>query len=81
LCKEPTASVLSNLQFGHPFGCVGRHATTVHSHFRPSRTIDWILTRGPLIASDPKLHDSVRASDHLPLSISLRWSQSRPSTN
>jgi hypothetical protein len=65
----------------NPFGCVGRHAATVHSRLRPSRTIDWILPRGPLIASDPKLHDPFCASDHWPLSISLRRSQSRPSTN
>jgi endonuclease/exonuclease/phosphatase family metal-dependent hydrolase len=81
LCKEPAAAVLRDLQFDNPFGCAGRHGPAVNSRLKPSRAIDWILTRGPLITSASKFHDSIRASDHWPLSISLRWSQFRPSTN
>jgi len=81
LCKESAAAVLRGLQFENPFGYAGRHPSTVNSYLNPSRAIDWILTRGPLITSASKLHDSIRASDHWPLSISFRWSQSNTSTN
>jgi endonuclease/exonuclease/phosphatase family metal-dependent hydrolase len=81
LRNEPAAAVLRNLQFDNPFDCAGRRAHTVNSRLRPSRAIDWILTRGPLITSTSKLHDSIHASDHWPLSISLRWSQFRPFSN
>lgn len=74
LCKEPAAAVLRDLQFDNPFGCARRQAPAVNSRLKPSRAIDWILTRGTLITSAAKLHDSIHASDHWPLSISLRWS-------
>ena len=80
LCKEPAAAVLRDLQFDNPFGCAGRHAPAVNSRLKASPAIDWILTRGPFITSASKLHDSIRASDHCPLSISLRWSHVRTST-
>ena len=70
---EPAAEALRNLQFDNPFECAGSHAAAVSSRLQPSRAIDWILTRGPLITSASKLHDSIRASDHWPLSISFRW--------
>ena len=74
LCKEPSAAVLDNLQFANSFGCAGRHIPAAISRLKPFRAIDWILTRGPLITSASTLHDSIYASDHCPLSISLRWS-------
>ena len=80
LCKEPAAAVLRNLQFDNPFACAGRHVSTANSRLKPFHAIDWILTRGPLITSASKLHDSINASDHWPLSISFRWSQFRHST-
>jgi len=79
LRKEPAVAVLRDLQFDNPFGGAGSQAPPVNSRLKPSSAIDWILTRGPLISSASKLHDSIRASDHWPLSISLRWSQIRTS--
>lgn len=72
LCREPAAAVISNLQFDNPYGCEARHVGTVQPHLKAPRIIDWILTRGPLVASGVKLHDSIRASDHWPISISMR---------
>lgn len=77
LCSEPAAAVLRNLQFDNPFQFAGRHAPAVSARLKPSHAIDWILTRGPLIISASKLHDSIRASDHWPLSISFRWGHFR----
>ena len=81
LCKEPAVAVLRDLQFENPFRRAGRQARAVNPRLKPSRSIDWILTKRPLITSAPELHDSILASDHWPLSISLRWSQLRSSTN
>jgi endonuclease/exonuclease/phosphatase family metal-dependent hydrolase len=69
---EPANSTFRKSGFCNPFACMSGLATTVPSRFSGSRTIDWILTKGPLIASEPKLHDSIRASDHYPLSLMLR---------
>ncbi len=34
--------------------------------------IDWILTKGPISAESPQVHSSVFASDHFPLSLTLK---------
>lgn len=81
LAKEPAAAILRQLEFDNPFGGAERLFPTVTSRLTPFRAIDWILTKGPLIASAPKLHNSIRVSDHLPLSISLRCSQFKTSAN
>lgn len=45
--------------------------TPPRSIFEHGRVIDWILTRGPVRAGKMHVHNSVSASDHFPLSISL----------
>lgn len=72
LRNEPAAAAVLNLQLNNPFDRE-RQAPQVSPRILPSRAIDWILTRGPFITSAPTLYDSVRVSDHWPLSISLRW--------
>jgi endonuclease/exonuclease/phosphatase family metal-dependent hydrolase len=56
--------------------------TTPHSFLEQGRTIDWIFTRGPLRANQPQVHRSVTASEHYPLSITVkfaeRWSRRSP---
>jgi hypothetical protein len=42
--------------------------------------IDWILARGPARVSEPKVHHSVRASGHYPLSIAVKLSRGRTCT-
>ncbi|MGO9337217.1 MAG: endonuclease/exonuclease/phosphatase family protein [Terracidiphilus sp.] len=74
LRREPGASAIGKAGLSNPFAHVSSLLTTVPTRFNGSRTIDWILTTGPLIAADPKLHDSIRASDHYPLSLTLRQS-------
>jgi endonuclease/exonuclease/phosphatase family metal-dependent hydrolase len=72
LHREPSAEAISKTGLSNPFARISNLSTTVPSRFKGSRTIDWILTKGPLIAFEPKLHDTVRASDHYPLSLTLR---------
>ena len=73
LCQKPAAAIVGNMRFDNPFdrrrSCHGADLSALNG----SPAIDWILTTGPLIASEPKLHDSVRASDHYPLSLTLRF--------
>jgi endonuclease/exonuclease/phosphatase family metal-dependent hydrolase len=71
LSQARTAAIVSEMQLNNPFLRASGYPAT--SLLNGSRTIDWILTRGPLIASEPKMHDSIRASDHFPLSLTLGW--------
>jgi endonuclease/exonuclease/phosphatase family metal-dependent hydrolase len=72
LHHEPIAAAISNAGFSNPFAHISNLSSTASSRFKGSRTIDWILTKGPLFVFEPKLHDAVRASDHFPLSLMLR---------
>lgn len=56
--------------FNNPFRTLGV-PTTVPSVFGRRRAIDWILFRGGVVAHFPQVHNSVRASDHYPLSLAL----------
>jgi endonuclease/exonuclease/phosphatase family metal-dependent hydrolase len=60
---------INQAKFFNPFAGERLPTTTPRSTSPGGRSIDWILTRGPLRASQPTVHRSVRASDHYPLSI------------
>lgn len=65
------ASMISDTRFHNPLNDGRVRPTTMPSRLRSARAIDWILTRGPLAYAEPDLHDSIRASDHYPLSLTL----------
>lgn len=74
LSEGAGATALSQAQFQDAF--VNHHQpTTPHSLLEEGRIIDWIFRRGPDRSSDPKVHRSVRASDHYPLSITLTFAE------
>lgn len=67
---EPAATAISQAQFQDAFA--NHHApTTPGSFFEHGRIIDWIFARGPVRGYRPRVHRSVSASDHYPLSIDL----------
>ncbi len=69
--RGPAATAIRRGQFWDAFA--NQHApTTPGSFLEHGRIIDWIFTRGPIRAGRPQVHRSVSASDHYPLSISLR---------
>lgn len=70
--KGTAAAAISHSQFQDAFA-QHRVATTPNSVLEGGRIIDWIFTRGPIRASEPQVHRSVRASDHCPLSITLAF--------
>lgn len=66
----PAASAISLAQFQDTFA--NHHAPTTPSSFlEHGRAIDWIFARGPVCGYQPRVHRSVSASDHYPLSIDL----------
>jgi len=65
------AAALSQARFQDAF--VNHHvSTTPDSLLEKGRLIDWIFTRGLAQPSEPKVHSSVKASDHYPLSITVK---------
>jgi endonuclease/exonuclease/phosphatase family metal-dependent hydrolase len=67
----PASASISQAQFQDVFA--SHHVpTTPGSFLDPGRTIDWIFARGPIRASQPQVGRVVSASDHYPLSVTLR---------
>jgi len=69
--RTNASSDLSRAQFRNEFA--GQHVRTTppKSLFDRGSVIDWIFTRGPISAKQPRVHNSVSASDHYPLSLTL----------
>ena len=66
------AAAIARSQFQDSFA--DRHSpTTPSSFFERGRMIDWIFVRGPVLASQLKIHQSVSASDHYPVSVILTF--------
>lgn len=64
------ASAISRAQFQDAFA--NYHApTTPGSFMEHGRIIDWVFARGRVRGYQPRVHRSVSASDHYPLSIDL----------
>lgn len=72
LRRELANLAISKTGLNNPFACIPSPSTTVTSRLRGPHLIDWILTKGPLIAFEPELHNTVHASDHYPLSLMFR---------
>ena len=74
LSQRRVAAALAEAGFLNPFAALV-HATTVsHSRSTRYRAIDRILFRGPLVATNVQVQNSVLASDHYPLSLTVRFS-------
>jgi endonuclease/exonuclease/phosphatase family metal-dependent hydrolase len=71
LSNRQSARALLDMQFVNPFAALRQATTTPHSLSTHGHIIDWILLRGPLIATNPQVHTSLRASDHYPISVTV----------
>ena len=71
LSQQPAASLLAVSPLNSPFQSGTVRPTTTRSRLGRARTIDWILIGGPLACLGTELHDSVLASDHYPVSLTL----------
>jgi len=72
LTQEPVASVVASTSFNNTLNNGNVRPTTTQSRLGRARVVDWVLTRGPLDHVEVELHGSVCASDHYPLSLSLK---------
>jgi endonuclease/exonuclease/phosphatase family metal-dependent hydrolase len=72
LSNGQSAAALHDMQFFNPFAALRQSTTVSQSVLTRDHVIDWILLRGPLIATDPQVHSSVCASDHYPISVTVR---------
>ena len=65
-------NALANSQFRSAFSPPPAQ-TTPNSFFERGRPIDWIFLRGPVRSRTTRVHSSVSASDHYPLSSLLAF--------
>ncbi len=71
VAQYQVASELKHESFKSPFTDQRTRTTPSKSLFDRGSIIDWIFTRGPIRATNPKVHTSVTASDHYPLSVTV----------
>jgi len=67
------AGALNQVGFRSALGLPSPHTTTPRGLFRQRRTIDWAYVSGPVGAIDGRVHDTVDASDHYPISFTLKF--------
>jgi len=71
--RTTASSDMSRAQFRNEFADQGVRTTPPKSLLDRGSIIDWIFTRGPIRATQPQVHNSVPASDHYPLSLTLTF--------
>jgi endonuclease/exonuclease/phosphatase family metal-dependent hydrolase len=59
--------------FRNVLGSSRLYTRPAHSLFGNPRSIDWALVWGPLEATEGQLHEKVNASDHYPITFTLRF--------
>jgi endonuclease/exonuclease/phosphatase family metal-dependent hydrolase len=65
--------LIRQAQFRNAFAEGESTPTAPSSLLHRGRPIDWILTGGPVHDTDARVHQSVSASDHFPLSLTLAF--------
>jgi endonuclease/exonuclease/phosphatase family metal-dependent hydrolase len=70
----PTAALIQQAGFRSIFGDSHFHTRPAHGVFGNPRSIDWALVSGPIEATLGQVHATVSASDHYPISFTLRFS-------
>lgn len=70
------ASALHRLGFRSAIELPSPHTTTPRGLFRRPRNIDWAYVSGPVEPVLGRVHDTVHASDHYPISFTLKMGTS-----
>jgi endonuclease/exonuclease/phosphatase family metal-dependent hydrolase len=68
------ALALSHLGFRNALALPSPHTTTPRGLFRQRRKIDWAYVSGPVEPVYGRVHETVDASDHYPISFTLKFS-------
>ena len=67
------ASALDHVGFRSALALPSPHTTTPRGIFRQRRKIDWAYVSGPVEPTHGRVHDTVDASDHYPISFTLQF--------
>jgi endonuclease/exonuclease/phosphatase family metal-dependent hydrolase len=67
------ARALNHVGFRNALGLPSPHTTTSRGLFRHRRKIDWAYVSGPVEPLQGRVHDTVDASDHYPISFTLKF--------
>jgi endonuclease/exonuclease/phosphatase family metal-dependent hydrolase len=71
--RPAPASALDLVGFRSALALPSPHTTTPRGIFRQPRKIDWAYVSGPVEAINGRVHDRVNASDHYPISFTLKF--------
>ena len=71
VAEGQAASMIDTGRFENPLRNK-RIRTTPSTHFGRNDAIDWILFKGPMRVVTAQVHDSIKASDHYPVSFTLK---------
>jgi endonuclease/exonuclease/phosphatase family metal-dependent hydrolase len=71
--RKVPASALDLVGFRSALALPSPHTTTPRGLFRQRRKIDWAYVSGPVEAINGRVHDRVNASDHYPISFTLKF--------
>ena len=69
ITQNGCSKAIQDAGFQNPFASKQVGNTIAKRSIGRPRAIDWILLRGPLISTNPRVHVSVPGSDHYPLSL------------
>ena len=78
ISQGDTPERIRNAQFQNVFEDRAATPTAPSSLFHRGRPIDWILTSGPVQNSEARVYDSISASDHFPLTLTVAFTRARP---
>jgi endonuclease/exonuclease/phosphatase family metal-dependent hydrolase len=67
------ASATRALSFRSAIELPSPHTTPAHGFFQRRRPIDWAFLSGPVEATRGRVHSDVNASDHYPISFTMKW--------
>jgi endonuclease/exonuclease/phosphatase family metal-dependent hydrolase len=67
------AGALDHVGFRNALGLPSPHTTTPRGLFRQRRTIDWAYVSGPVEPTMGRVNQTVNASDHYPISFTLKF--------
>jgi endonuclease/exonuclease/phosphatase family metal-dependent hydrolase len=71
--RTSAGEALSEALFQSAFSRTPDRTTPPRSFFDRGRTIDWVFSRGPIKTTRARVHTSVTASDHYPISLQLAF--------
>jgi endonuclease/exonuclease/phosphatase family metal-dependent hydrolase len=72
ISESQTAELVQRAGFRNALGPSRFYTRPPHNVFGNPRSIDWALVSGPVEATLGRVHATVRASDHYPISFTLR---------